>query len=125
MPWRYGIVKYRHKKDRDFRFYGIGELYYDKDPLSPHSCTDNPVEPYAELEEFLEEEDSVKADIKRMLERMIKDCEKYPIFDVDGPYAKSTWGVDRSEIEPDSEDGASFISEAALKDYFDNPQEDD
>jgi len=23
MPWRYGIVKYRHKKDRDFRFYGI------------------------------------------------------------------------------------------------------
>jgi len=96
MPWRYGIVKYRHKKDRDFRFYGIGELYYDKDPLSPHSCTDNPVEPCAELEEFLEEEGSVKADIKRMLEMMIKDCEKYPIFDVDGPYAKSPWDGERS-----------------------------
>ena len=96
MPWRYGIVKYRHKLNPDFRFYGVGELYYDKDPLTPHSCTLNPVEPYAEHEEFLEEEDSVRADIKWVLETMLKDCAKYPIFDIDGPYSKSPWDGERS-----------------------------
>lgn len=124
MPWRYGIVKYRHKLNQDFRFYGVGELYYDKDPLTPHSCTEDPVEPYAEPEEYLEEEDSIRADIKWVLEKMLKDCTKYPIFDVDGPYAKSPWGGE-SESESSSDDAASFISEAALNDYFDNPQEDD
>ena len=95
MPWRYGIVKYRHKKDPDLRFYGVGELHYDKDPLSPHSCTEEPVESYADVEEG-DTEEAVKDGLKLDLERMLRDCTKYPIFDIDGPYAKSPWDGERS-----------------------------
>lgn len=98
MPWRYGIVKYRHKKDPDFRFYGVGELHYDKDPLSPHSCTEEPVESYADVEEG-DTEEAVKDGLKLDLERMLRDCTKYPIFDIDGPYAKSHYNV---VVPPDS-----------------------
>lgn len=90
MRWRYGIVKFHNKHNPDFRFYGIGELFYDEDPLQPHSCTENPIDPYAELEEDSTEE-SVKAEIRVVLNRMLKDCDKYPIFDIDGPYAKAPW----------------------------------
>lgn len=86
MPWRYGIVKYRHKNNPEFRFYGVGELYYDKDPLSPHSCSEEPVEAYADIEDGGAED--VKECLKLSLERMLRDCTEYPIFDIDGPYAK-------------------------------------
>jgi hypothetical protein len=95
MPWRYGIVKYRNKQDPNFRFYGIGELYYNKDPLSPHSCTEDPVESYADVEEG-DTEEAVKDGLKLDLERMMSDCMKYPIFDIDGPYAKAPWDGERS-----------------------------
>ena len=94
MHWRYGIVKYRSKQKPEHRFYGIGELYYDKDPLSPHSCTEEPVESYADAEDGDTEED-VKQGLKLEIERMLKDCMKYPIFDIDGPYAKSPWDGER------------------------------
>jgi hypothetical protein len=90
MHWRYGIVRYRHKAKPEHRFYGVGELYYDKDPLTPHSCTEEPVEPYLD-EDDGDTEDDVKEGMNRILERMMKDCMKYPIFDIDGPYAKTTW----------------------------------
>lgn len=95
MPWRYGIVKYRHKSNPDIRYYGIGELYYDTDPLTPHSCTENPVEPYADHEDDSSEH-SVKTDIDWVLKAMLKDCSKYPIFDIDGPYSKAPWDGERS-----------------------------
>ena len=98
MTWRYGIVKYRNKHNPDVRFYGIRELYYDKDPLSPHSCTEDPVESYADAEEE-DTEEAVKDGLRLDLERMLRDCTKYPIFDIDGPYAKSSYNV---EGPPDS-----------------------
>jgi len=39
MPWRYGIVKFRSEKDPNFRFYGVGELFYTDDPLAPYACS--------------------------------------------------------------------------------------
>jgi hypothetical protein len=90
MRWRYGIVRYRNKLKPEHRFYGVGELYYDKDPLAPHSCTEEPVESYADAEEE-DTEDAVKDGLKLDLERMLRDCMKYPIFDIDGPYEKAPW----------------------------------
>jgi hypothetical protein len=90
MRWRYGIVRYRNKLNPEQRFYGIGELFYDKDPLTPHSCTEEPVESYADAEDG-DTEDAVKEGLKLDLERMMRDCMKYPIFDIDGPYAKAPW----------------------------------
>jgi len=95
MPWRYGIVKYRHKLDSNVRFYGVGELYYDKDPLLPHSCTLEPVEPYTDHDDDSTEEE-IRKSIEWSLNAMLKDCAKYPIFDVDGPYAKASWDDERS-----------------------------
>ena len=95
MPWRYGIVKFRNKHNPDHRFYGIGELFYDEDPLQPHSCTEDPIDPYAELEDDSTEE-FVKSEIRIVLNRMLKDCDKYPIFDIDGPYGKAPWDGKRS-----------------------------
>lgn len=94
MRWRYGIVKFRNKNNPDYRFYGIGELFYDEDPLQPHSCTENPIEPYSDHEDD-SDEDSIKKDIDWTLNAMQKDCAKYPIFDIDGPYAKSPWDGER------------------------------
>jgi hypothetical protein len=90
MPWRYGIVKYRHQKDSNFRFYGIGELYFEEDPLKPFACSGEPVEAYAETEDG-EGDESIKEEIQKCLRAMLKDCSRYPIFDVDGPYAESPW----------------------------------
>ncbi len=90
MPWRYGIVKFKNKHNPEHSFYGIGELFYDKDPLTPYSCTEEPIEPYADHDEESTEE-SIKDDIKWCLEAMLKDCMKYPVFDIDGPYAKAPW----------------------------------
>lgn len=92
MPWRYGIVKFRNKHNSDHRFYGIGELYYDKDPLQPHSCTEDPVEAYSDEDG----EEEAREDIAWALNAMLKDCAKYPIFDIDGPYAKAPWDGERS-----------------------------
>ena len=60
MPWRYGIVKFRNKHNPDYRFYGIGELFYEEDPLQPHSCTEDPIEPYADAEDDPSEESVVE-----------------------------------------------------------------
>ena len=94
MRWRYGIVKYRNKLIPEQRFYGVGELYYDKDPLSPHSCTEEPVESYADAEEG-DTEGAVKDGLRLDMERMLRDCMKYPIFDIDGPYEKAPWDGER------------------------------
>lgn len=95
MPWRYGIIKYRNKNNPEYRFYGIGELYYDKDPLAPHSCTQDPTEVYCD-DESDSTEKSIKEEIKWALQAMLKDCMTYPIFDIDGPYAKAPWDAERS-----------------------------
>ena len=116
MPWRYGIVKYRNKHNPEFRFYGIGELYYDKDPLAPHSCSADPVEPYSEHDEDSTEE-SVKESIKSTLEMMLKDCAKYPIFDIDGPYAKSPWSEKRS-LESLAHDQLNLMTDEDIKDWL-------
>jgi hypothetical protein len=86
MPWRYGIVKY-HPKDRTYDVYGIGELYYDTDPLQPFACTEEPVEPYADADD-----DEPAAAIAEQLQMMLNDIKKYPVFDVDGPYAPNPYG---------------------------------
>jgi len=126
MTWRYGIVKYRNKNNPDVRFYGIGELYYDKDPLYPHSCTEEPVEPYADAEEE-DTDEAVKDGLKLELERMLRDCTKYPIFDIDGPYEKASWDgegdlssltIDQLNLMPDNEI-ESWIKSGELNDKKD------
>ena len=70
MPWRYGIVRY--KTEGIHKFYGVGELFFDKDPLKPHSCTQEPVDVYCEDEDFSDEE-FIKDEVKNSLERMMKE----------------------------------------------------
>ena len=81
MKWRYGIVKYR-PRDRAYEVYGIGELYYDTDPLQVFACTEEPVEPYADADE----EDPTSA-ISKQLQMILNDIAKYPVFDSAGPFA--------------------------------------
>ncbi len=81
MKWRYGIVKYR-PKDRGYEVYGIGELYYDTDPLQVFACTEESVEPYADSDE-----ENPTAAITKQLQMMLNDISKYPVFDSAGPFA--------------------------------------
>jgi len=90
MSWRYGIVKYHQKSNPEVRFYGIGELYFDKDPLQPHSCTLEPIEPYVYIEDGVTEE-LAREEILSILNAIVIDCSKYPVFDIDGPYAECPW----------------------------------
>jgi hypothetical protein len=120
MTWRYGIVKFRNPKNQDHRFYGIGELYYDKDPLNPHFCSADPIEPYSEPDEDSTEE-SVKEDIRSTLEMMLKDCAKYPIFDIDGPYAKSPWSEKRS-LESLSYDQLNLMIDEDIKAWLESDE---
>jgi hypothetical protein len=87
MPWRYGIIKFRSEKDPNFRFYGVGELFYNDDPLVPYACSQAPDTPYSDEDS----DDEIKKSILWALEAMTKDCQKYPIFDVDGPFSKAPW----------------------------------
>lgn len=96
MKWRYGIVKFRSTLDKNHRFYGVGELYFDKDPLRPHSCTEQPVSSILDLD--LEDTvDDIRDSIVKNLNRMISDCNKFPIFDIDGPYAIVSCGGKKQE----------------------------
>lgn len=88
MSWRYGIVKYYNKNN--IPYYGIGELYYDQDPLLPYGCTKEPIETYLSDETNLTE-DLVKKDFIEDLKFIIEDIKNYPIFDSNGPYLKSPW----------------------------------
>jgi hypothetical protein len=88
MKWRYGIVKYRHKQDQNIRFYGIGELYYDSDPLKVYACSEEPIQAYVDHDEWLEDNQPVR-DITDQLQMMLKDIAQFPIFDIDGPYEKN------------------------------------
>jgi hypothetical protein len=86
MNWRYGIVKYYHKSGRNPNdvtpYWGIGELYFEKDPLKPFLCTEKPIELTAESDD-----DPVET-LTGMMELMLKDIKKYPPFDSNGPFEK-------------------------------------
>lgn len=116
MPWRYGIVKFRYKMNQDLRFYGIGELFYDVDPLQPHSCTEEPIEPYADSDDDSTEE-SIKAEFRVVLNRMLKDCDKYPIFDIDGPYAKAPWD-DKRDLSELTIDQLQTMSDEEIENWL-------
>ncbi len=121
MHWRYGIVKFRNKHNPDHRFYGVGELFYEKDPLQPHSCTEDPIEPYAELEDDSTEE-SVKAEIGVVLNRMLKDCDKYPIFDIDGPYGKAPWD-DKRDLSELTIEQLQTMSDEEIENWLEEKQQ--
>ena len=96
MPWRYGVIRFRAKKDPSYRFYGVGELYYDVDPLKPFACSSEPDCAYFEdgdPESNLPEDLQAQVEIVEALKRMILDCERYPVFDVDGPFAPASQKV--------------------------------
>ncbi len=95
MKWRYGIIKFRHKHDENARFYGIGELYYDTDPLKVYACSQEPVEVYSDDDEETDEE--VRENVNWQLNAMSKDAAQFPIFDVDGPFEK--YPIDENEEE--------------------------
>ena len=85
MKWRYGIIKYRLKDNPEHVYYSIGELYFKDDPLKPYACSQEPIEAYVEHDNWVEDNQPIK-DITDQLKMMLKDCEKYPIFDSDGPF---------------------------------------
>jgi hypothetical protein len=94
MPWRYGVIRFRSKKTPSHRFYGVGELYYDSDPLKPFACSSEPDCAYFEdgdPESNLPEDLQAQIEIAESLKRMILDCERYPVFDSDGPFASAPW----------------------------------
>jgi len=86
MKWRYGIVKYRHKQNERIRFYGIGELFYDTDPLKVYACTQEPVEVYTDAD--AESEEEIRESITWQLNAVLKDITQFPVFDADGPFEK-------------------------------------
>jgi hypothetical protein len=128
MSWRYGIVKY-HNKERTKRFYGIGELYFEKDPLKPFCCTTEPVEIVVSQDDLIidnigdtdEEKNVVDTsqsieslvlnDFEVCLKRILKDISRYPIFDVDGPYEK-----EEEPYESYEEEGLSDIADLLEQD---------
>lgn len=82
MKWRYGIVKY--KKD-NHSYYAVGELYFNDDPLKIVACSEKPVKALVDHDDWVEDNNPLM-DITDQLKMMLKDCEKYPIFDSEGPY---------------------------------------
>ena len=94
MPWRYGIIHFRSQKNPAHRFYGVGEVYYESDPLKPFACSMEPDSAYYEAGDsdgVLPEDLAAKVEILESLRRMILDCERYPVFDSDGPFAPAPW----------------------------------
>jgi hypothetical protein len=124
MKWRYGIVKYRHELNKDHRFYGIGELYYEADPLKPFLCTDKPVQPFVEIDE--EDNETPTEAMEKVLTMMLNDIKKYPPFDVDGPFEKEPdhhaedW-VD--EFGTDEEPYAGHFDDYGLQEYYKSIEE--
>ncbi len=124
MNWRYGIIKYRHEINKDHRFYGIGELYYDGDPLKPFFCTDKPVEPFVEIDE--EDNETPTEAMEKVLTMMLNDIKKYPTFDVDGPFEKEPHhGNDWVDEFTDDEPFAGHVDEYGIQMYLESMQEDD
>lgn len=82
MKWRYGVVKYKHD---NYTYYGVGELYFKSDPLKIFACSEKPVKPLVDHDDWVEDNNPIR-DITDQLKMMLKDCEKYPIFDSEGPY---------------------------------------
>jgi len=120
MPWRYGIIKFRNKNNPKHRFFGVGELYYDKDPMLPFSCSDNPTEAYSDEDDYEQDntDESVKNSITTSLENMLKDCMRYPVFDSDGPYAEAPWSKKVSLLDLDLSD--STMSDEEVEKWIKN-----
>lgn len=85
MKWRYGVVKYRSKENPEHVYYSIGEIYFKDDPLKPYACSQEPIQPYVDHDNWVGDNQPIK-DITDQLKMMLKDCERYPVFDADGPY---------------------------------------
>jgi hypothetical protein len=88
MKWRYGIVKYRHKTNPEYRYYGIGEVYFNEDPNLPFAVSEDPINLIIDELDLSEGESDVCKLHSNDLDRISKDIKKYPIFDIDGPYEK-------------------------------------
>lgn len=74
MKWRYGIVKKDLGPDSDPE-YILCEVYFDTDPLSVISYSENGAA-------FLTSEESdQQKNICKWLEKAIQDCKKYPVID--------------------------------------------
>ena len=86
MKWRYGIVKYKDKKNPEYSYYSVGELYFINDPLKPFACTEEPVSVICDHDEWVVE--NPEESIIKQLKMMLKDCKKYPAFDAEGPFEK-------------------------------------
>jgi len=112
MKWRYGIVKYKYDYDASKRYYGIGELYYETDPLKPFLCSEKPVEPYVDVGVEVDEDENPTQAMEKVLTMMLNDIKKYPPFDVDGPFEK----------EPDhhAEDWVDFETGEPYTGHFDD-----
>lgn len=130
MKWRYGVVKFRHPSNERIRFYGIGELYYMDDPLKVFACSQEPVEPYVEHDEWVGDNQPI-TDITHQLQMMQKDIAKFPIFDVDGPFEKypieesmEEW-VEMTDEKFGNEDYAGHVDEAGLAEYIKSIQEEE
>jgi hypothetical protein len=80
MKWRYGIIKTEKEHlGRKYYFYGIGEIYFDKDPNNPISYS----EPRSLSMDFdpSESNEFILKEFEETLKRMQSDCRKYSIYD--------------------------------------------
>lgn len=84
MIWRYGIIKFRYKKDPKIRYYGIGEIYYKtKEQDKVLFCSEEPITIQCD------EDENPNEVFLETLTRMQNDIKKYPQpFDADGPFEK-------------------------------------
>jgi hypothetical protein len=119
MKWRYGIVKYRHKQDKNVRFYSIGELYYESNPLEIFACSEQPIDIFTDYE-VEDSEEQIKENIMLQTTRIQQDIAKYPIFDIDGPYFSK-----RPENDIIDEDYAGHIDEYGLEQYYKSLEEEE
>lgn len=95
MKWRYGVVRYKNKDNPEHVFYAVGELYFKDDPLKPFACTEEPVHPLMDEDQWVA--DDPKEDIIKQLKMMLKDCQKYPIFDAEGPFEQTEKDQEHTE----------------------------
>jgi len=78
LKWRYGIIKFYYNDDLSKPYYGLGEIYYDKDN-KPYACTEKPITFVVDLEE--EDIADIKKSFNTQLQRTANDCLKEDIFD--------------------------------------------
>ena len=79
------------------------------------------IEPYADAEDDPSEE-SVRTNINWGLNAMQNDCAKYPIFDIDGPYAKAPWDGKRDISELTIEQ-LQIMSDEEIENWLESKQE--